>query len=119
MLEVPTALGYLRSDISGIRQPWDDTHIRSLARRLGYTFAKTVVFGAHTDHPLQRLVNVAKATDVDAVVVPSLEHFGGELPDELVAVADVITVSPEQTFARWISRPMQPPMRVGDGHAEG
>jgi hypothetical protein len=39
--------------------------------------------------------------DVDAVIVPNLEHLGGDVPDELVKVCDVITVSPENTYARW------------------
>ncbi|WP_433590187.1 hypothetical protein [Nocardia sp. CA-145437] len=40
------------------------------------------------------------------MIVPSLEHFeGGEVPGELVRRADVIIVSPEETFARWIVPP--------------
>ncbi|MFI6776518.1 hypothetical protein [Nocardia sp. NPDC050412] len=39
--------------------------------------------------------------DIDAVIVPSADHFGGTVPEELVKVRDVITTSPENTYARW------------------
>jgi hypothetical protein len=35
------------------------------------------------------------------VIVPSVRHFGGEVPSELVEVVDVITVNPVHTYARW------------------
>ncbi|MCU1648372.1 MAG: hypothetical protein JWN03_8647 [Nocardia sp.] len=108
MLEIPTAIGYLRSDISRSRPPWDEIQIRSLARRLGYALAKTIVFGAYTDDPTQRVIDVVRAIDADAVVIPGIDHFDGYLPPELIAVADVITVSPEQTFARWVIPPDAP-----------
>ncbi|MGW4536166.1 hypothetical protein ACWEOI_34930 [Nocardia sp. NPDC004340] len=63
-------------------------------------------FGPHTDRPVHRLRVLVANLGVDAVIVPSLEHFeGGEVPGELVRRADVITVSPEETFARWIVPP--------------
>ncbi|MEV2218366.1 hypothetical protein AB0E01_00625 [Nocardia vinacea] len=101
MRPTPTAIGYLRREVSGISQAWDETHIRSRAKRLGYDLAKTVVFGDATDHPLGRLLTVVLQLDVDAVIVPSAEHFGGTVPEELVQVCDVITTSPENTYARW------------------
>lgn len=97
----PTAIGYLRRDVCGVAQDWDEIRIRSLAKRLGYELAKTVVFGALTDEPVTRLINVVRSLDAEAVVVPSAAHFDGGVPDRLVAVADVITVEPENTYARW------------------
>ncbi|MFE9325285.1 hypothetical protein ACIHDR_27095 [Nocardia sp. NPDC052278] len=97
----PTAIGYLRREVSGISQVWDETQIRSRAKRLGYDLAKTVVFGDATDHPMSRLLTVVRQMDVEAVIVPSAEHLGGTVPDELVKVCDVITVTPENTYARW------------------
>lgn len=105
MLEIPTAIGYLRSDISRARQQWDEEQIRGLAKRFGYALAKTVVFGAHTDSPTQRVINVVRSIDAEAVIVPGLAHFDGEVPHALVAVADVITVDTEDTYARWIIPP--------------
>ncbi|WP_051175524.1 hypothetical protein [Nocardia exalbida] len=97
----PTAIGYLRRDVSGVSQTWDEIQIRSVAMRFGYELAKTVVFGPETDSPLSRLLNVIRRTDVDAVIAPGLKHFGFEVPSELVEVADVVTVNPQRTYARW------------------
>ncbi|WP_067534075.1 hypothetical protein [Nocardia crassostreae] len=96
-----SAIGWLRSDISGIRQETDEAEIRGLAGRLGYDLRKTVVFGPLTDQPLRRLRVLISRLDLDAVIVPSAAHFdGGAVPAELVAVADIITVSPEVTYVR-------------------
>ncbi|MFD0365851.1 hypothetical protein ACFQZZ_30810 [Nocardia sp. GCM10030253] len=97
----PTAIGYLRRDVSGFSQSWDEIQIRSVAKRLGYDLAKTVVFGRETDSPESRLLNVIRTIDVDAVIVPSAAHLGGAIPDPLVQACDVVTVSPENTYARW------------------
>ncbi|WP_040805531.1 hypothetical protein [Nocardia concava] len=105
MLEIPTAIDYLRSDVSGARQQWDEMQTRSLAKRLGYTVAKTVVFSQHVEEPIQRLVNVVRRVQADAVVVPNLAHLGGTVPTALVQVVDVITVEPHDTYARWIIPP--------------
>ncbi|WP_330184256.1 hypothetical protein OHB26_12030 [Nocardia sp. NBC_01503] len=105
MLEIPTSIGYLRSDVSGVRQSWDEIRLRSTAARLGYTLAKTIVFGPYTDDPVQRLIDVVWSVDAEAVIVPSLDHLGGEVPATLLAVADTITVDPQETFSRWIIPP--------------
>ncbi len=97
----PTAIGYLRRDVSGLSQTWDEIQIRSVAKRLGYELAKTVVFGPQTDSPLSRLLNVVRRVDADAVIVPGVQHLGWEVPSELVKAVDVITVSPQNTYARW------------------
>ncbi|WP_406277473.1 hypothetical protein OH799_08300 [Nocardia sp. NBC_00881] len=96
----PSALGYLRKDVSGVSQDWDEAQMRSLAKRLGYELTKTLTFGATTDEPVGRLIDVARHCDVDAVISPSLHHFDDAVPDELVEVCDLITVTPEQTFSR-------------------
>ncbi|MFF2085749.1 hypothetical protein ACFVVM_18385 [Nocardia sp. NPDC058176] len=95
----PPAIGYLRRDISGVAQSWDETQIRSLAERLGYRFTKTVVFSDRTADPLRRLLDVVTTTEAAAVVTPSLNHLG-DLPDPLLAACDVITVTPEITHTR-------------------
>ncbi|MFD6160833.1 hypothetical protein ACFWF7_15015 [Nocardia sp. NPDC060256] len=97
----PTAIGYLRRDVSGISQVWDETQIRSVAKRLGYELAKIVAFGAHTDEPVSQLLNTIARVRADAVVIPTLAHLADEL-DMVVQVCDVITVNPENTYARWV-----------------
>ncbi len=101
----PAAIGYLRRDVSGARQQWDEVLIRSLAQRFGYDLAKTVVFGAETDDVVSRLTGVAERLGMDAVIVPSTAHFDGDVPDQLVQVCDVITVAPENTYARRLCSP--------------
>lgn len=98
------AIGYLRRDISGVRQPWDEIQVRSLAKRLGYNLRKIITFTSGVDDVERRLRNIVERLGVDAVVVPGIAHFeGGVIPPGLVRVADVITVEPECTYARWAS----------------
>ncbi|WP_433683207.1 hypothetical protein [Nocardia sp. CA-119907] len=113
MRATPTAIGYLRKDISGVSQDWDEIQIRSRAKRLGYDLAKTVTFTAETDDPEGRLVNVVQALDVDAVIAPGLEHFGGRVPQRLVRQCELNTVNPEATYA-----PHAPLQFVDAGGAE-
>ncbi|WP_405164982.1 hypothetical protein OG203_07670 [Nocardia sp. NBC_01499] len=80
--------------------------MRSLAKRLGYNLAKTVVFGAGTERPIDALLNVARRIAAEAVIVPSAAHFEGDtIPGDLLKVVDVITVMPEATHARWSLHP--------------
>lgn len=97
----PKALGYVRKDVSGVRQRWDEAQVRSLAHRFGYFLHKTVAFGSYVDDPVGELMCVIKRADAEAVFVPNLEHFDGCVPRSLVAVADVVTVVPRYTYARW------------------
>ncbi|WP_405137959.1 hypothetical protein [Nocardia sp. NBC_01388] len=101
----PRAVGYLRVDVSGMDQLWEQTQIRRLATRLGYDFADMVIFDPKFGRPpLARLKSQATRLDAEAVLVPSLEHFeGGEVPGTLVQQLDVITADSEETYAR---RPM-------------
>ncbi|WP_040837390.1 hypothetical protein [Nocardia brevicatena] len=97
----PKALGYLRKDKSGVHQQWDEAQIRALAQRFGYELCKTIVFGEFTEDPIGELVVSVQRNRAEAVFVPGLEHFDGIAPRSLVTVADVITVSPQHTYARW------------------
>lgn len=97
----PKALGYLRRDISGARQGWDEAQIRSVAAQFGFDLCKILAFGPETDRPVHRIGVAADRVGAGAVVVPSSAHFdGGEIPSALTAFVEVITVSPEQTFPR-------------------
>ena len=98
----PVAIGYLRRDVSGSRQPWDEEQIRSLARRFGYDLSRIVAFSHHTDEPHQRLCNVVGRVGATAVFVPSLDHFvtREHVPTALLRLADIVTADTRFTYAR-------------------
>ncbi|MFG2446466.1 hypothetical protein ACGFQG_26685 [Nocardia fluminea] len=96
----PIAIGYLRSDISGTAQSWDEIRIRSLAKRYGYDLAKTIVFTPRTPDPITRLITAAHRTAAETVFTPHLAHLGTEVPNVLIRTCDVITVDDETTYAR-------------------
>ncbi|GAB2442780.1 hypothetical protein GCM10027262_58940 [Nocardia tengchongensis] len=93
--------------MSGAQQQWDEAQIQHLARRLGYDLCKTLVFGPETDRPLIRVRTLVSHMEADAVIIPSLAHFDGHIPDDIVQVADIITVNPENTYARWAIPPVE------------
>ncbi|UGT44203.1 hypothetical protein LTV02_12770 [Nocardia yamanashiensis] len=113
----PTCLGYLRTDVSGIAQLWDESQIRRLAERYGYDLAAVILYDPNTGRPpLARLKSQATRLDAEAVIVPSPEHFeDSEIPGSLVQQLDVITASPEATYARRAMPPLRnlPPARAG------
>ncbi|WP_067530988.1 hypothetical protein [Nocardia crassostreae] len=90
----PAALGYLRTDVSGIGQLWDEERIRRIAERSGYDFCGMVVYDPRTGKPpLAWLRALANRLDVTAVIAPGPDHFvGGRIPDALMARVEVITV---------------------------
>ncbi|AYF77150.1 hypothetical protein D7D52_28785 [Nocardia yunnanensis] len=98
----PTAVGYLRCDVSGAQQQWDEDQIRSVAKRMGYDLAKIVVVdGRGNERPLVGLKTTVTRLGAEAVFTASLAHFPGEdVPADLVRSVDVVTVSPENTYAR-------------------
>ncbi|MFJ4654693.1 hypothetical protein ACIP5Y_25760 [Nocardia sp. NPDC088792] len=114
----PTALGYLRTDVSGMSKLWDESQVRRLAARLGYDFTDMVIYDPNTGRPpLARLKAQVTRLHAEAVIVPSPEHFeGGQVPGSLVRQLDVITVHPEQTYARCSSPPLRDqPTITADG----
>jgi hypothetical protein len=59
-----------------------------------------VTFDAEVDDPVGRLANVVGALDVEAVIAPSLLHFGETIPHVLLRVSELNTVNPEATYTR-------------------
>ncbi|WP_306363787.1 hypothetical protein [Nocardia sp. CC227C] len=111
MRDKPTAIGYLRTDVSGPARLRDQSRIRELASRLGYDFADMIVYDPKFGRPpLARLKAQATRLDAAAVIVPGPEHFeGGRVPVGLVEQLDVITVDPEVTYVRGAMTPGVPP----------
>ncbi|MEV6774350.1 hypothetical protein AB0N05_37515 [Nocardia sp. NPDC051030] len=101
-MTISRAIGYLRQDISGTRGEWDKARMRRLAERFGYDLTKILAFGPEVDCPIHRVHVAVARIEAEAVFTPSIEHFdGGEVPADLVQVADVITVADEHTYARY------------------
>ncbi|GAB2559899.1 hypothetical protein GCM10027167_78630 [Nocardia heshunensis] len=67
-----------------------------------------MVFTDVMANPIDGLIVIATRSRVEAVIIPSLDHVDGSAPATLVAVADLITVDPHETFARWIIPPDAP-----------
>ncbi|MFD4438968.1 hypothetical protein ACFWPK_04220 [Nocardia sp. NPDC058519] len=115
----PPAIGYLRSDVSGARKVWDQVQIRAVSARLGYRLIKTIEFSQHTDDPLAQLLSTIARDEVDAVVTPSAEHLGGEIPESLISAADVVIVSPEEAHSRRLANLFDPPSSTSEGDLRG
>ncbi|MFE3280946.1 hypothetical protein [Nocardia sp. NPDC059239] len=94
------AIGYLRTDISGARQQWDESRISSVAGKLGYDLRKTVAWGLRVEEPMKRLRVQLSRLGLSTIVTPNLDHFDGKIPGAIREVADVITVSPEMKYMR-------------------
>ncbi|MEU6580143.1 hypothetical protein [Nocardia sp. NPDC046763] len=95
MRALPTALGYVDDEHSGVGAQWDRAQITRLARRLGYE----LVWPQDTS-PLD-LIDQVRTADVDAVVVPSLNDLDALTLDRLMDLCDVEVVAPRETFARY------------------
>ncbi|MFD0364925.1 hypothetical protein ACFQZZ_26100 [Nocardia sp. GCM10030253] len=100
----PKAIGFLRRDISGIRQERHEMEIRSRARELGYDMARMVMLGPSAD-AIDRLIAMLNRLNAAAVIAPSVEHVV-DARDKLCAVCDLVIVTPQQ---RWpVSREVGP-----------
>ncbi|ONM50577.1 hypothetical protein [Nocardia donostiensis] len=93
------AISYLRTDLCGVRQRWDEIRMRSLAKRLGYNLRKTITFSALSDDRISRLLDQIEREQAEAVFVPHLDHLEGE-HNRVIAVADVV-VDVDEVYVRW------------------
>ncbi|MFJ9370509.1 hypothetical protein ACIRRA_39645 [Nocardia sp. NPDC101769] len=90
----PTALGWLDIEVSTAPE-WDQAQMRRLARHLGY------VVEMASEVSLIPLVDIVRSADADALIVPSPDHLDPLMLNALLSVADVETVLPRLSFARW------------------
>lgn len=90
----PTALGYVDPGIS-TSMAWDRAQVQRLARHLGYL----VVWSEFSS--VLPLFDQVRAAGVDAVVVPGPDHLGPLELNRVMDIADVETVLPRLSFARW------------------
>lgn len=90
----PTALGWIDPVVTGMPE-WDAAQVQRLARRLGYALVWPPKI------TLVPLVDQVRGADVDAVIMPSPLHMDVLTLHAVMCVADVETVTPRMSFARW------------------
>ncbi|WP_433759546.1 hypothetical protein [Nocardia sp. CA-135398] len=72
--------------------------VSECAAALGYQLVRMVVRDpSKVDDPVARLINTARGYNVAAVIIPSLDHVGGD-PGEICGVCDVVTARTQQTY---------------------
>ncbi|WP_280271625.1 hypothetical protein [Nocardia wallacei] len=98
MRHQPTALGWADPAVSSWLE-WDATQVRRLARRLGYMLVWP------PELSLIPLVDQVRAVDADAVITPAPNHLDAIQLHAVMCVADVETVCPRMSFARWAATP--------------
>ncbi|MGY4101605.1 hypothetical protein ACW2Q0_18920 [Nocardia sp. R16R-3T] len=90
----PVALAWIDYDNSAAPQ-WEAAQVQRLARRLGYRLV-------WPERPaLLPLADQVRNAGADAVILPAPDHVGPLELDGLMHVADIETVCPRLSFARW------------------
>ncbi|PPJ28316.1 hypothetical protein C5E45_00190 [Nocardia nova] len=93
----PIALGWVHPEA---RAPdWDMAQVRRLASRLGYR----LVWPPETSRI--PLADQVRESGAEAVIAPSTAHFDPVTLNAVMVVADVETVLPRLSFARWATKP--------------
>jgi hypothetical protein len=75
----PTAIGYVRRDISGTLLPKHEIVIGLTARIRNVIVGRFVVLGPEVDRPALRLLNIAQAFSSSIILVPTLAHLAGDV----------------------------------------
>ncbi|MFE3444172.1 hypothetical protein ACFXNW_14170 [Nocardia sp. NPDC059180] len=90
----PTAFGWIDFETSAAPE-WDRAQVCRLARRLGYQVvwpdARSVL----------AVVDQARSAGAEVVILPAPGHLGPLELNRVMDVADVETVLPRLSFARW------------------
>ncbi|MFJ9367079.1 hypothetical protein ACIRRA_22020 [Nocardia sp. NPDC101769] len=85
------AIGYLRRDVSGVNWQRDEARIHAAADERRWTVILVVLADPiRQGAAINRLMNLAYAEGVDAVIVPGLAHFEHGDISALVKIADVV-----------------------------
>jgi hypothetical protein len=95
------AIGFLRRDISGVDREVDEKAINDLAAAQGYRVDTVLNVGPDVPHPFSRILVAVSRIDADAVITPSPAHVA-DFTRALLVVADLITVTPQQTLRRGV-----------------
>lgn len=90
----PIAFGWVDDEVS-TAPGWDRAQVARLARRLGY---RVVWPDVRSVLPVADQVRNAAA---EVVIMPAPEHLGPLELNRVMGIADVETVLPRLSFARW------------------
>ncbi|MGW0181768.1 hypothetical protein [Nocardia sp. NPDC003345] len=95
------ALGWIDYDIS-LAPEWDRAQVRRLADRLGYR----VVWPC--ERSVLRLSDQVRNSRADLVILPAPDHLSPLDLNAVMDVAEVETVAPRLSFARWSATQVTP-----------
>ncbi|MBF6176267.1 hypothetical protein IU476_32870 [Nocardia blacklockiae] len=90
---LPIALGWVHPEAPAL--DWGTAQVRRLARHLGYRLVWPPIASRIP------LVDQVRAVDAQAVITPSTDHLGILTLHSVMGLADVETVTPRLSFARW------------------
>jgi hypothetical protein len=90
----PIAFGWVDDDVS-TSPGWDRAQVSRLARRLGYRIVWS------DENSVLSVAEQARNSDAEVVILPSPEHLGPVELNRVMDIADVETVLPRLSFARW------------------
>lgn len=90
----PIAFGWVDEDASSAPD-WDRAQVSRLARHLGYR----VVWS--DEYSVLSVPDQVRNIGADVVILPAPDHLGPLELNRVMDVADVETVSPRLSFARW------------------
>lgn len=95
----PTAISYVRQEISGVNTLNDQAAARELATRWGFELIQDLVVGSETLAPTLRLVRYVLDNDADALIVPDKRHIW-PVRRAVTELCDLIMVEPQRTWKR-------------------
>lgn len=90
----PTAFGWIDYEVS-TAPDWDRAQVRRLAERLGYQILWP------DERSVLSVADQARNAGADMVILPAPNHLGPLELNRVMDVADVETVLPRLSFARW------------------
>ncbi|NKY55232.1 hypothetical protein [Nocardia flavorosea] len=90
----PIAFGWIDHDTS-ISPHWDRAQVLRLAKRLGYRLIWP------DELSVLSVADQVRNSGADVVILPAPDHLGPLELNRVMGVADVETVLPRLSFARW------------------
>jgi hypothetical protein len=100
----PKALGYLRTDLSGVHATRHTAALHRHALTLGYQYVYTIHPPAHLDDPLAYALGIAADLTIDTLIIYDLAHVDDN-PARACTTLDLETVCPPTTWARAVTTP--------------